>query len=79
MKTAISVPDPVFSAAERLARKLGISRSQLYSAALRQFIEEHDEAAITAKLNDVYTTESSELDPVFKSIQSRSLAREPWK
>ena len=32
----------------------------------------HDEA-ITAKLNEVYTTEPSALDPICQSIQSRSV------
>ena len=34
MKTAVSIPDHVFDAAERLAEKLGISRSELYQRAL---------------------------------------------
>jgi metal-responsive CopG/Arc/MetJ family transcriptional regulator len=29
MKTAISIPDPLFEATEQLARRLGKSRSQL--------------------------------------------------
>lgn len=48
MKTAISLPDPLFKAGEKVAKKLGLSRSQLYARALRQFIESmgqetHDE------------------------------------
>ncbi|MEK6716162.1 MAG: ribbon-helix-helix protein, CopG family, partial [candidate division NC10 bacterium] len=34
MKTAISIPDPLFRECEKLARDLGISRSQLFSRAL---------------------------------------------
>jgi hypothetical protein len=33
MKTAISVPDDMFEEADRLAKRLGKSRSQLYTAA----------------------------------------------
>jgi hypothetical protein len=33
MKTAISIPDPVFEAAEMFARRTGMSRSQLFTAA----------------------------------------------
>ncbi|HEX9737109.1 MAG TPA: ChpI protein, partial [Thermoanaerobaculia bacterium] len=32
MKTAISLPDPLFEAAEALAARLSMSRSQLYGA-----------------------------------------------
>lgn len=31
MKTAISIPDPIFEAAEGFARRLGMSRSELYA------------------------------------------------
>jgi hypothetical protein len=33
----------------------------------------NDDNAITAKLNELYSTESSTIDPVFQSIQSRSV------
>ena len=42
MKTAISIPDPLFGAAERLAKHLGISRSQLYQRALQAFLQEQE-------------------------------------
>lgn len=79
MKAAVSIPDPVFKAAEQLARRMGVSRSRLYSVALQRFVQEHDEEAITSRLDEVYGNESSALDPLFQSIQSRSLAKGEWK
>lgn len=79
MKTAVSVPDPVFQAGERLAQRLGISRSQLYSKALREYVERHDEEEITRRLNEVYANESSEPDPVITKIAAQSLPKESWK
>jgi len=38
MKTAVSVPDRVFKSAERLAKHLKKSRSQLYSEALAEYV-----------------------------------------
>jgi metal-responsive CopG/Arc/MetJ family transcriptional regulator len=73
MKAAVSIPDPVFEAADKLAQRMGMSRSRLYSVALQRFVQEHDDEAITAKLNEVYATEASDLDPVLQSIQSRSV------
>jgi hypothetical protein len=52
---------------------MGVSRSRLYSVALERFVQAHDDAAITAKLDEVYATEASDLDPVLQSIQSRSV------
>lgn len=39
MKFAISVPDDVFQAVEAQAGKLGISRSQFFADAARQYVE----------------------------------------
>jgi metal-responsive CopG/Arc/MetJ family transcriptional regulator len=79
MKTAISVPDPVFEAGERLADRLGVSRSRLYSAALREYLKQHDDDEITRRLNEVYDREPSEPDPVLLKIAAHALPRESWK
>jgi hypothetical protein len=73
MKAAVSIPDPVFEAADKLAQRMGVSRSRLYTVALQRFVQDDDDEAITAKLNEVYATEASDLDPVRQSIQSRSV------
>jgi len=80
MKTAISVPDPVFEAAERLARRLGKSRSQVYTEALQAYLAQQRDAGVTERLNEIYGAEPllSELDPVLKAIQWRSLPKEEW-
>jgi antitoxin MazE6 len=79
MKTAVSVPDPIFHAAERLAQRLGVSRSQLYSRAVGEYLERHDEDEITRRLNEVYAIQPSEPDPVITKIAAKSLPRESWK
>jgi metal-responsive CopG/Arc/MetJ family transcriptional regulator len=79
VKTAISIPNPVFQAGERLAQRLSISRSQLYSRALREYIERYDEDEITRLLDEVYANQSSEPDPVITRIAAQSLPKESWK
>jgi predicted transcriptional regulator len=79
MKTAISVPDAIFKAGERLARRMKVTRSRLYSVALREYVEKHDDDEVTRRLNEVYSTESSEVDPVIAKIAAHSLPRESWK
>lgn len=79
MKTAISIPDDVFEAAERAASRLGISRSQFYSTAVREFIERAQRSDVTARLDQIYSDDcDSELDPVLRSLQSASLEGEAW-
>lgn len=61
MKPADSIPDPALNAADNPAEGTGV--------------QDHDDDSITAKLNEIYATESSTLDPVFQSIQSRSMKK----
>lgn len=78
MKTAISIPDPVFQEAEVLAKELGISRSHLYSQAILAYLEERRGERITQALNEIYSEDSSKLDPVLAQMQYLSLAQEEW-
>jgi metal-responsive CopG/Arc/MetJ family transcriptional regulator len=78
MKTAISLPDSVFDEAEALAKQLGVSRSELYTKALKAYLRKYNRNQILAKLNQVYSEESSELDPVVAKMQFMSLPREDW-
>jgi len=55
MKTAISIPDNIFSAAENEAKKLNIARSQLYTKALEEYLSNHNNQNVLEKLNSVYS------------------------
>lgn len=78
MKTAISLPDPIFEEAEALAQKLGISRSELYTEALKVYLRRYNRERILSKLNEVYSQESSDLDTVMATMQLTSLPQEDW-
>ena len=80
MKTAISIPDRVFQSAEKLAARLGVSRSELYTRALATLVEKHREDVITDTLNEIYgaDAEASTLEGGMTALQSRSLKREAW-
>jgi metal-responsive CopG/Arc/MetJ family transcriptional regulator len=78
MKTAISIPDALFKAAEEYARAQGLSRSELYARALLIYLEAHQAEQITAALDQVYGEETSALDPTFKAAQRRLLAGNDW-
>ncbi len=80
VKTAISIPDAVFEAADRLARRLGMSRSELYSKAVSRFIKENHALGVREQLDAVYESdpESSRIDPFFTRLQIESLPEEDW-
>ena len=79
MKTAISIPDHLFEAAEQTAKKLGISRSQLYARAVAVFLERRQAQEITKALDELYSREPSHLDSELARIQSASLDKENWE
>lgn len=78
MKTAISIPDDVFGDAEKLARELNQSRSQLYSRAVREYVARHSPDKVTAAL-DAVCAEEPVADSDFASRASRRiLDRSEW-
>lgn len=78
MKVAISVPDPIFDAAEQLAHQMKVSRSQLYAEALSAYLGSRGAVAVTAKLNAVYGAESSQVEGDLTKAQFQSLSNEAW-
>ena len=78
MKTAISIPDSTFKAAEQIAKRLGMSRSRFFTTAVQAFIEGHQNGGVTEALNRVYAEEPSRLDPVLAKMQGASLEGESW-
>jgi len=80
MKTAISIPDSLFSAAEQLARRMGISRSELYHRAVDSYLKKHEQKSVTEALNEVYELESnpSRLDSALELMQYSSLLGAEW-
>ena len=78
MKTAISIPDKVFDSADLLAKKLKISRSQLYAKAIEEFVTEHAPASVRETLDQVYAAESSTMDPALARAQAAAITREDW-
>ena len=77
-KTAISVPNSIFEEAERLAKRQGISRSELYAKAVATYLNKNRQENITEALNAIYDEEAAVLDTVFQHIQNTSLFKGEW-
>jgi len=78
MKTAISIPDKLFYAADQYAKSHGFSRSNLYATAMAHFLEQQPQKYITDQLNKVYAKKSSSLNKEISAIQFQSLENEKW-
>jgi len=78
MKTAVSLPDDIFAEAEALAEAQQMTRSGLYTAALREYLARHQPDDVTDALDTVYTTEPSGLDPALAAAAAQVLQRSKW-
>jgi predicted DNA-binding protein len=78
MKTAISVPDETFNHAENLAKRLKMSRSELYVKALEHYLKLHDDEALTENFNKVYENMDSRIDPALRSAARKTFERNEW-
>jgi metal-responsive CopG/Arc/MetJ family transcriptional regulator len=78
MKTAVSIPDPLFRAAEREAARRKVSRSRFYSMAVASYLKSQRARDVKEALDFVYASEDSTLHPALARLQSEALDREKW-
>lgn len=78
MKTAISIPDPIYDSAEKLAEKQQKSRSQLYSDAVAEYVARHDPETLTDRINAVCDDIATESDPFVSEATRRVLSASEW-
>ncbi len=79
MKTAVSIPDDVFAGAERLAQRTKRSRSDIYAAAVREYITRHSGDAVTEAMNSVLDKVGAPATDPFVSLAARNaLERVEW-
>jgi predicted transcriptional regulator len=78
MKTAVSIPDPIFRATERLARRMKKSRSRLYSEALAEYVSRHSPDEVTETMNAALKEIGDAIDPFAAAAGRRVLERVEW-
>lgn len=78
MKTAISIPDPIFDEAESLASRRQMSRSQLYTEAIREYLQRHVPQRITEKLNEICEEVGQVEDGFRAAAAAEGLRRVEW-
>ena len=78
MKTAISLPDDVFRAAEKHARRAKKSRSQLYADAISEYLARHAPDEVTEAMNQVVDQLEEPRDPFVNAAARRILERTEW-
>ncbi len=80
MKTAISVPDDVFDQAERAAKRLGLSRSELFTRAVQAFLATRAEQNITSSYDAAFgDAGDSDVDELRREGARRALLDVEWE
>jgi metal-responsive CopG/Arc/MetJ family transcriptional regulator len=78
MKTAVSIPDDVFEKVERLARRGKRSRSEVFSAALREYVARHSPDEVTEAINRVCDQVGDQRDEFVSEATRRILEKTEW-
>jgi hypothetical protein len=80
MKTAISIPDDVFEQAEQAAKRLGLSRSELFTRAVKAFLATRLERNITSSYNAAFGDGTdSDVDAFRREATRRTLLDVEWE
>ena len=82
MKTAISIPDTLFDELQETAKKLHCSRSELFTIAVKEYLDRIKSKSLLASLDEVYSEPEESQDATLrqksKKYYSRKLSKEPY-
>ncbi len=78
MKTAVSIPDEVFEEAERLARRMKRSRSEVYSRAIAEYVARHSPDRVTEAMDRALGELGEPSDGFAVAAGRRTLGRAEW-
>ena len=78
MKTAVSIPDDIFERAERLALRERRTRSDVYAAALDEYVARHAHDEVTDTMNRVCDEVGDDHDAFLDAAGRRVLDRTEW-
>ena len=78
MKTAVSIPDAIFERAERFAKRSRRTRSEVYAAALDEYIARHAPDEVTDAMNRVCEQVGEEVDTFVSTAGRRILGNVEW-
>lgn len=71
MKTAISLPDELFEEGEEVAKRLSVSRSELYARALAEFVGRYRAGEVRESYDRAYGDEATAGSSRFRRAAAR--------
>ncbi len=78
MKTAISIPSPLFQAAEKYAKRMNKTRSQLFAEAITEYLQKHVPDEVTRALNETIDAIGADDDAFIQQASHHILEGSEW-
>ena len=82
VKTAISLDEKLFNKVNKLANELHVSRSRLFTLAVKDYLQKQENQTLLAQLNDAYANtpdeEERKISSSMKSKHGKIMGQEPW-
>ena len=82
VKTAISLEENLFNQVNKLANDLHVSRSKLFTLAVKDYLKKHESKKLLAQLNAAYGDSPSEkelkISKAMRSKQRKIVEQESW-
>jgi metal-responsive CopG/Arc/MetJ family transcriptional regulator len=82
VKTAISLDEELFNKVDKLAHKLHVSRSRVFTLAVQDYLHKQENKSLLAQLNEAYSDQPSDEErKISKSakVKHRKIVeQEPW-
>jgi metal-responsive CopG/Arc/MetJ family transcriptional regulator len=82
VKTAISLDEKLFDKVNKLANELHVSRSRLFTLAVKDYLKKQENQTLLAQLNDAYADhpdeEERKISSAMKSKHGKIMEQEPW-
>jgi metal-responsive CopG/Arc/MetJ family transcriptional regulator len=78
MKAAISLPDAVVAKVDRLARRTRRSRSEVFSAAVQEYVARHAPDEVTDAMNRACADVGDSQNPFVAAVGRRVLSNSKW-
>ena len=82
VKTAISLDEELFDKVNKLANKLHVSRSRLFTIAVKDYLHKQENQALLAQLNEAYgdspDDEERKISGSMRAKHSKIIEQEPW-
>lgn len=82
IKTAISLEENLFNQVNELASELHVSRSKLFTLAVKDYLKKQESKRLLAQLNAAYSDSPSEeektISKAMRSKQRKIVEKESW-